>query len=77
MNTRMTCPLGEFRNRLLEWYIRGAETIVAMSPEQVARLDAWRDLHPEQSDADWPELIALIGPRPKPTHLIVLPRRTA
>ncbi len=67
----------ELRDRLYDWYERVARTIVDMPPDAIERLNAWRDEHPEKSDADWPEVLAIVGPRPRAGSLLKLTERTA
>jgi hypothetical protein len=62
------------KNRLYEWYERVAETICAMPEDAIERMNAWRDEHPEQSDADWPEVLAIVGPRPKRSPVLRIER---
>jgi hypothetical protein len=67
----------ELRDRLYEWHLRVAESLIAMSPLEIAVLDAWRESHPGKSDADWPELLAIVGPRPMSAPVVKLTERSA
>ena len=54
-----------FRDRLHSWDLNLAYAFRELSATQRVLFDAWRERHPEGSDADWPGWIQILGPRPR------------
>jgi hypothetical protein len=70
--------MSEARRRLFAYYMRVAQFIAELDADSSLELELWRELHPEASDLDWPEISKQFGRRPgRGPALIEQIRRTA